>query len=107
MLLMPIAWTLSTGLPTEARIPRLWETSVRIVGGTSQGCQSGRADGVLPLSAARAHEGGLPLEIRIPGFWDSTVPVSITLRELHGHLPLHRQTREAKLWAEEKHEVHR
>ena len=75
MLFLSTAWTLSTGLPTEAEIPRLWDTSVPIASGTSQGCQSGKADGVLPLPAARAHEEGLPPETRIPGFWDSTVPV--------------------------------
>ena len=32
---------------------------------------------------------------------------SISFRELHGHLPLHRQTREAKLWAEVEDEAHR
>ena len=44
--------------------------------GTDESCQSGRADGMLPLSAAWTHEEGLPLETGIPGFWDSTVPVS-------------------------------
>ena len=41
-----------------------------------QSCQSGWADGVLPLPAARTHEEGLPPETGILGFWDSTVPVS-------------------------------
>ena len=80
MLFLPTAWTLSTGLPTEAEIPKLWDTSVLIISGTSQGCQSGRADGVLPLPTARAHEEGLAPETGIPGFWDSTVPVGCRTR---------------------------
>ena len=32
---------------------------------------------------------------------------SISFRELHGHLPLHRQAREARLWAEAEDEAHR
>ena len=44
--------------------------------GTDESCQSGGADGVLPLSAAWTHEEGLPPETGIPGFWDGTVPVS-------------------------------
>ena len=44
--------------------------------GTDESCRSGRADGVLPLSAAWTHEEGFPLEIGIPRFWDSAVPVS-------------------------------
>ena len=44
--------------------------------GTDQSCQSGWADGVLPLPAARTYEEGLPPKTGIPGFWDSTVPVS-------------------------------
>ena len=43
---------------------------------TDQGCQSGWADGVLPLPAARTYEEGLPSETGIPGFRDSTVPDS-------------------------------
>ena len=68
MLLLPLAWTLSSGLPTKAGIQRLWETSVPIVGGTSQGFQSGRAGGVLPLPGTRAHEEGLPPREGILGF---------------------------------------
>ena len=49
--------------------------------GTDQGCQSGWADGVLPLPAARTHEEGLPPKTRIPGFWDSAVLVSSRTRE--------------------------
>ena len=44
--------------------------------GTDKSCQSGWADGVLPLPAARTYEEGLPPETGILGFWDSTVPVS-------------------------------
>ena len=36
--------------------------------GIDQGCQSGWADGVLPLPAARTYEEGLPQETRILGF---------------------------------------
>ena len=43
---------------------------------TDQGCQSGWADGVLPLPAARTYEEGLPPETGIPGFRDSAVPIS-------------------------------
>ena len=75
MLFLPTAWTLSMGLPIEAGIPRLWDTSV-LISGMSQGCQSGWTDGVLPLPAARTYEEGLPPKIRIPGFRDSAVPVS-------------------------------
>ena len=44
--------------------------------GTDQSCQSGWADGVLPLPAAWTYQEVLPLETGIPGFRDSTVPVS-------------------------------
>ena len=44
--------------------------------GTDESCQSGWADGVLPLPAAWTYKEGLPLETGIPGFWDSTVLVS-------------------------------
>ena len=44
--------------------------------GTDESYQSGRADGVLQLSAAWTHEEGLPLETEILRFWDNTVPVS-------------------------------
>ena len=95
--------------------------------GKDQGCQSGRADGVLPLLAARTYEEGLLLETGIPRFRDSAVlvsgrtgddiiysstpqyrpdePVSV-FKELHGHLLLHRQAREARLWAEAEDEAH-
>ena len=43
---------------------------------TSYGCQSGWADGVLPLPASQTYEEGLPLEVGISRFWDSVVPVS-------------------------------
>ena len=76
MLFLPTAWTLSTGLSTEALIPWLWDTSVLIISETSEGCQSEWADGVLPLLAARTHEKGLPLETGIPRFRDGAVPVS-------------------------------
>ena len=66
--------------PRRKKSPKLWDTSVPIISGTSQGCQSGRADGVLPLPAARAHEEGLPPRTGIPGFWDSTVPVGCRTR---------------------------
>ena len=80
MLFLSTAWTLSTGLPMEAEIPKLWDISVPIVSGTSQVFQLGRADSVLPLLASRAHEEGLPSETGIPGFWDSTVPVGCRTR---------------------------
>ena len=76
MLFLPTAWTLSTRLSTKVGIPRLWDTSVPIISETSYGCQSGWADGVLPLPAARTHEEGLPPEIGIPRFGDGAVPVS-------------------------------
>ena len=60
----------------EARIPRFWDTSVPIISETSEGCQSGWADGVLLLPAARTHEKGLPSETGIPRFGDGAVPVS-------------------------------
>ena len=43
---------------------------------TDESCQSGWADGVLPLPATLTYEEGLPPEIGIPGFRDSAVPVS-------------------------------
>ena len=43
--------------------------------GIDESCQSGLADGVLPLPTAWTHEEGLPSETGIPGFRDSTVPV--------------------------------
>ena len=64
------------GLSTEAGIPRLWDTSVPIISETSEGCQSGWADGMLPLPAARTYEEGLPLETGIPMFGIGAVPVS-------------------------------
>ena len=81
MLFMPTAWTLSTGLPMEAGIPRLWDTSVSIISETSQDCQLGWADGVLPLPAARTYKEGLPPKTGILGFWDGAVPISIRTRE--------------------------
>ena len=66
MLFLPTAWTLSTGLSTEAEILRLWNTSVPIISETSEGCKLGWADGMLPLPAARTYEEGLPPETRIP-----------------------------------------
>ena len=83
---------------------------------------------MLPLPAGRKYEEGLPLEIGILGFQDSTVPVSggigegtvysstpwyggrgasISFKELHMHLPLHRPAREARLWAEVENEAYR
>ena len=53
-------------------VPRPWPSGLGIV----QGCQSGRADGVLPFQAARTYEEGLPPEIGIPRFRDSAVLVS-------------------------------
>ena len=32
---------------------------------------------------------------------------SFSLKELHGHLPLHKQAREARLWVEAEDEAHR
>ena len=83
---------------------------------------------MLPLSAARTYEEGFPIETGIPGFQDNVVLVScgtgadivysstplvwvrgasISLRELHEHLPLHRQAREAKSWAEAEDKAYR
>ena len=76
MLFLSAAWTLSTGLSTEAGIPRLWDTSVPIISETSEGCQSGWADGMLPLQAAWTYEEGLPLETRISMFRIGAVPDS-------------------------------
>ena len=80
MLLLPTARTLSTGLSTEAGIPRLWGTSVPIISETSEGCQSGWADGMLPLPAARTYEKELPPETGIPMFGISVVPISCGTR---------------------------
>ena len=68
MLFMPTAWTLSTGLPTEAGIPKLWDTSVPIISETSQGCQSGWVDGVLPLPAPGHMRGNFPQRQGSQGF---------------------------------------
>ena len=42
----------------------------------SEGCQSGWADGMLPLPAARTYEEGLLPETGIPMFGIGAVPVS-------------------------------
>ena len=42
----------------------------------SEGCQSGWADGMLPLPATRTYEEGLPLKTGIPMFGIGAVPVS-------------------------------
>ena len=57
--------------------------------GTDQSCQSGWADGVLPLPAALTYETGLSLETGIPGFWDITIPVGHRTREgaIHSTTP--------------------
>ena len=65
---LPPAWTLSTGLAMEAEIPRLWDTLVPIIGGTTQGYQSSRTNGMLSLPTARTCEEGLPPETGIPRF---------------------------------------
>ena len=46
-----------------------------------QSCQSGWADGVLPLPATRTYQEGLPPETGIQGFQDITVLVSGRTRE--------------------------
>ena len=76
MLFLSAAWTLSTGLSTEAGIPRLWDTSVQIISETSEGYQSGWADGMLPLPTARTYEEGLSPETRILMFGIGAVPIS-------------------------------
>ena len=76
MLFLSAAWTLSTGLSIEAGILRLWDTSVPIISETSEGYQSGWADGMLPLPTARTYEEGLPPETGIPMFRIGAVPVS-------------------------------
>ena len=76
MLFLSVAWTLSTGLSTEVEIPRLWDTSVPIISETSEGFQSGWADGMLPLPASQTYEDGLPPETGISMFWIGAVPVS-------------------------------
>ena len=76
MLFLLTAWTLSTGLSTEAGIPRLWDTSVPIISDTSEGCQSGWADGMLPFPAAWTYEKGLPPETGISMLGIGAVPVS-------------------------------
>ena len=35
------------------------------------------------------------------------IGASISFRELHGHFPLHKQAREARLWVEVEDETHR
>ena len=76
MLFLSAAWTLSTGLSTKAGVSRLWDTSVPIISETSEGCQSGWADGMLPLPASRTYEEGLPPETGIPMFGIGAVLVS-------------------------------
>ena len=76
MLFLSAAWTLSKGLSTEVGIPRLWDTSVPIIIETGEGCQSGWADGMLPLPTARTYEEGLPPETGILMFGIGAVPVS-------------------------------
>ena len=76
MLFLSAAWTLLTGLSMEAGIPRLWDTSVPIISETSEGCQSGWADGMLPLPAAPTYEERLPPETGIPMFGIGAVPVN-------------------------------
>ena len=76
MLFLSAAWTLLTGLSTETGIPRLWDTSVPIISETSESCQSGWADDMLPLPAARTYEEGLLPETGIPMFGIGAVPVS-------------------------------
>ena len=80
MLFMSAAWTLSTGLSTKAGVSRLWDTSVPIISETSEGCQSGWADGMLPLPASRTYEEGLPPETGIPMFGIGAVLVSCGTR---------------------------
>ena len=46
----------------------------------SEGCQSGWADGMLPLPASRTYEEGLPPETGIPMFGIGEVPVSCGTR---------------------------
>ena len=76
MLFLPTTWTLSTGLSTEAGIPRLWDTSVLIISETSEGCQSGWVDVMLPLPAGRTYEEGLPPKTGIPMFGIGVISVS-------------------------------
>ena len=75
MLFLSVAWALSMGLSTEAGIPRLWDTSVPIINETSEGFQSGWADGMLPLPTSRTYEEGFPPETGIPMFGIGAVPV--------------------------------
>ena len=76
MLFLSAAWTLSTGLSTEAGIPRFWDTSVPIISETSEGCQSGWTDGMLPLPVAQTYEERLPPETGIPMFGIGAIPVN-------------------------------
>ena len=76
MLFLSAALTLSTRLSTEAGIPRLWDTSVPIISETSEGYQSGWADDMIPLPAARTYEDGFPPETGIPMFGIGAVPVN-------------------------------
>ena len=79
---------------------------------------------MLPLPAARTYEEGFPQRQGSQGFGTAQsqstmgqeriqyIPpqargASISFRELHGDLPLHRQAREARLWAEVEDEAHR
>ena len=80
---------------------------------------------MLPLPAARTYEEGFPLETGIPGLRDRAISVSdrrgysmflhspvqargpsFSFRELHEHLPFHRQAREARVWVEAEDEAH-
>ena len=54
---------------------------VQVGPGTNQGCQSGWADGELPLPATRTYEEGFPLETGILRFRDSAVPISCGIGE--------------------------
>ena len=60
----------------ESSNPRLWDTSVPIISETSEGCQSGWADNMLPLPAAQTYEEGLLPETGIPMFGIGAVLVS-------------------------------
>ena len=53
-------------------VPKPWPSEPMI----GQGCQSGKTDGMFPLTLAQTYEKGLSSETRISGFRDKAVPVS-------------------------------
>ena len=83
MLPLPTAWTHEKGLPKEARIPGLWDTSIPFINGTytETFCLS------LPLTWSRG--------------------TSISPMVQHRHQLFHKRAREASEWVEVWYMAHR